>query len=157
MQLHHTQQRIPFTREAYEKMQSEAHRLQVELEEIKVRLQTAREMGDLSENGAYHAAKFELGTTIRRLKTLHTLLKTGVIVEKKEHNDVVEFGCTVTLQMGETKTSYMIVSTHESDPKEHKLSIESPLGQALLGKRVGEVVEVTTPMGNKKYTILALS
>ncbi|HZZ98812.1 MAG TPA: GreA/GreB family elongation factor [Candidatus Saccharimonadia bacterium] len=146
---------IPFTREAYEHMHREVARLQHELDEVKVRLQTAREMGDLSENGAYHAAKFELGSITRELRRLRGLLKQGKITERAP-GDGIGFGSTVTLKRDNRETSYLLVSMHESDPKEHKLSMESPLGKAVLGKHVGEVVEVQTPGGKAEYSITAI-
>jgi len=152
--MHHTVVRIPFTREAFEKMQRDQTSLRKELEEVKVRLQAAREMGDLSENGAYHYAKFELGRISRELRRLGNLLRVGQIIERKHGGEVVEFGCTVTLKQNDVETSYTMVSMHESDPKEHKLSIESPLGKALMGKYVNDDVEFETPAGLKHYTIV---
>ncbi len=151
--MHHTVVRIPFTREAYEKMQADQAVLQKELGEIKIRLQAAREMGDLSENGAYHYAKFELGRVYRELKRLGNLLKVGQIIERKSGSEKVEFGCSVTLLRDGVESTYTMVSLHESDPKEHKLSIESPLGKALLGKYVNDEVEFETPGGIKSYII----
>jgi transcription elongation factor GreA len=146
--------KIPFTREAYEKLQSDFDRLTAERAEVMVRLQTAREMGDLSENGAYHYAKFELGSINRQLARLKHLLENGEVIEKKAESNSVEFGCSVTLQNEAGKEiTYTIVSLHESDLLQRKLSTESPLGQALLGKKVGEKVTVQTPTGEVVYTV----
>lgn len=155
--MHHTVVRIPFTREAYEKMQVEQATLQKELGEVKIRLQAAREMGDLSENGAYHYAKFELGRIYRELKRLGNLLKVGQIIERSSASENIQFGSTVTLKRDDEETQYIMVSLHESDPKEHKLSIESPLGKALLGKYVNDEVDVETPGGTKHYLITKIA
>jgi transcription elongation factor GreA len=147
---------IPFTRDAYEAMHREVHRLQRELDEVKVRLQTAREMGDLSENGAYHAAKFEFGSITRELRRLRDLLKRGKVTEKSG-GSAIGFGSTVTVKHNGRDTTFTIVSMHESDPTTHKLSMESPLGKSLLGKEIGEVVSVQTPSGETQYSIIAVA
>ena len=147
---------IPFTRKAYSKMQQDQKDLQKERGEILIRLQTAREMGDLSENGAYTAAKFELGGTDRKLRQLAYQLKVGVITESKNDN-TVDFGSKVTLKINDTETSFLLVSDRESDPKQNKLSIQSPIGQAVLGKKLGDKVTVLAPAGKTTYTISKLN
>lgn len=151
--------KIPFTKAAYEAMQAELERLTQERKAVIERLQTAREMGDLSENGAYKYAKIELGSIGRQLRELSHLLKNGEITAKTTNPSQVGFGSSVTLQRQDTgiKTTFLIVSTHESDPLEHKLSTESPIGQAIEGKKLGDTVLVQTPAGPVQYTIVALS
>ncbi len=143
---------IPFTAAAYHQLQLDVDRLTAERKEVMIRLQTAREMGDLSENGAYIYAKFELGSISRQLAQLNHLLKNGVVVEKS-NLDIVDFGCTVTLEQRGKFTSYTLVSIHESNLEQHKLSTESPIGKALLGKKVGDQVVISVPNGEITYTV----
>jgi transcription elongation factor GreA len=145
---------IPFTADAYEKLQSEYNRLGTEREQLLIRLQTAREMGDLSENGAYKYAKIELGNVNHRLRELKHLLQDGYIVQKQANPQTVQFGCTVTLQQGKRTVSYMIVSQHESNPQQGKLSTDSPIGQALFEKKKGDTITVDAPAGLLEYKII---
>jgi transcription elongation factor GreA len=149
-------QKIPFTRQAYQKLQQDFERLTQERKEVMIRLQTAREMGDLSENGAYIYAKFELGSVTRQLNRLKHLLANGEVVEKISGNDKVDFGCTVTLRRDGKDVSYTIVSIHESNLAEHKLSTESPIGQAIMGQKVGTLVKVKTPAKDVEYLIIKI-
>jgi transcription elongation factor GreA len=148
---------IPFTQEAFAKLQADFDRFTIERAAVMERLQIAREQGDLSENGAYKYAKFELGNLNRRLAQLRHLLEHGKVVQKPTAPTTVQFGCTVTLQNGNKTQTYLLVSEHESNPLEGKLSQESPLGQALLGKSVGQTATVTTPRQETTYTILEIS
>lgn len=144
---------IPFTAEAYKKMQAEFHRLTALRKEVLVRLKDAREMGDLSENGAYTYAKFELGSIGRQLRQLRHLLQNGYIQEKKAHTGRVDFGSIVTLNHKGKSVTYTIVSVHESNIREGKLSTESPLGAAIMDKTAGESVTITIPAGEATYLI----
>ncbi len=148
---------IPFTPEAYQQLQDNFDRLTNERKEVMIRLQTAREMGDLSENGAYIYAKFELGSITRQLSQLRHLLKNGVVVQKSLDNDKVVFGCTVTLTNGKKELTFTLVSMHESDLANHKLSIESPIGTAILGKKVDDTAQVETPNGKIEYKIVKIA
>lgn len=147
---------IPFTKAAYQQLEENFARLTEERKEVMIRLQTAREMGDLSENGAYIYAKFELGSISRQLSQLKHLLKNGQVIEKTQ-KELVEFGSEVTLVSQGKETSYTIVSLHESNLAEHKLSLESPLGSAILGKKMGDKVVVVTPKGEVEYLIQQIS
>lgn len=149
--------KIPFTRQAYQDMQNKVSRLLTERKAVMSRLQAAREMGDLSENGAYHYAKFELGSINRQLRELRQLLDNGEVVEKNHQSQIIEFGSQISLLAKGRSVSYLLVSLHESNPLSGKLSVESPLGQALLGKKVGDEVEVQAPAGIQKYTITQVS
>lgn len=148
--------RIPFTKEAYEKLQSEFDRLSRLREEVVVRLTTAREMGDLSENGAYHAAKMELGSIGRQLRQLKFQLRFG-FVPAKNTGGTIGFGSTVTIENKDKTMTFMLVSKHESDPKQNKLSTESPIGNAVLGKKVGDEILVPLPTGEIRYKIVKVN
>lgn len=152
---------IPFTSIKYQELQNQLAELTAERKLVMVRLQVAREMGDLSENGAYKYAKFELGDINRKMKDISFQLHNGYIVEKNDNTDIVEFGSTVTLEQdsdqGKKQFTYTLVSQYESDPQHGKLSQESPIGQAILGKKVGQTATVSTPRGVVIYTIILIS
>lgn len=148
--------KIPFTKDTYDQFSKDVEKYNKLRQEVLVRLQTAREMGDLSENGAYKYAKFELGNVNRQLRELHYNLRYGFVAQKTQV-DVVDFGNTVTVQISGKNHTYTLVSDRESNPTQNKLSLQSPVGQALFGKRVGDTVTVDTPMGSKTYTITDIS
>lgn len=151
-----TVKKIPFTREAYEELQRNFVKFTKLRVEVMDRLKVAREMGDLSENGAYKYAKFELGDIGRQLRKLRNLLDNGEIVAK-ETGAVIGFGSTVVLKHKSKEITYMIVTQHESNPLENKLSIESPIGSALKGKKKGDIITVEVPAGMVEYQIIAVS
>lgn len=144
---------IPFTAPHFAQLKTKYAQLTAERAEVMKRLQTAREMGDLSENGAYKYAKFELGSIGRQLADLKYLLTHGFVVKKNPSPQKVEFGCTVKVIAKQKEVTYTIVSQYESNPKEGKLSMESPIGSALLHKKTGDEVPVETPAGVVLYTI----
>ncbi len=148
--------KIWFTRAAFQKMKERRVAL-VELEkEVMERLKAARAMGDLSENGAYQYAKFELGNIRRELRRLAFLIENGMAGEEKQHYDRIDFGCTFTLFNGKTRLTFMLVSEHESNPAEGKLSRQSPIGRAVYRKQVGETVTVQTPSGRQELEIVSV-
>lgn len=153
---HHTAPKYTFTQEEFAKMQARRTYLYGLKKEVMERLVVARAMGDLSENGAYKYAKFELGNIRRELNKLNHLLEHGKIATIKEHYDHIEYGATFTLDGEKGEKTYMIVNEHESDPLKNKLSEKSPLGLSVLGKRVGDIVKVQTPQGEKTYTIKSI-
>ena len=126
--------------------------------EIAEQLQTAKEFGDLSENAEYHEARELQAITEDRIRTLEALLKNVEIVEHKK-SDSVSMGAIVTVQKkgnDEPKT-LEIVGSEEADMKALKISLNSPLGQAMLGKKKGETFTFTTPAGKEfEYTILKI-
>lgn len=123
-------------------------------DEVMERLKVAREMGDLSENGAYKYAKFELGNIRRELRRLNHLLEHGKVAHLKSHYDTIEYGATFTLEDEKGEHTFMLVNEHESDPMKQKLSEKSPLGQAVQGKKIHDIVKLDTPVGEKTYRVL---
>lgn len=123
--------------------------------ELAKRLRSAIQMGDLSENADYHAAKEEQGFVEGRIAYITQLLRNVIIIdENKPQSGKVEIGSKVTIQEGSgPEMTYTIVGSQESDPMNGRISFNSPIGQALMGHSSGEVVEVTTPVGNKKFSI----
>ena len=126
---------------------------------ITERIKQARELGDLSENFEYHAAKNEQGLLESRIRTIETMLRNAqIITGPSGDQDTVELGCTVTFKDEEgVIESYAIVGTAEADPGAGKISHESPIGKALLGLRRGESVEIEIPAGIQRLTILEVS
>lgn len=144
--------RTPFTRTGYEKLQSE--KLELENQRVKAvaELKTAREMGDLSENAAYKVARSRLSSVDRRLRYLTGVLK-GAYVVTPLSKDIVEVGSRITVE-GETGSKvFIIVNSHESDVMSGKISYYSPIGKALMGKRLGDRVTIQVPSGQTTYTI----
>jgi len=143
---------VPFTKAGYEAMKVRRDELLAKREVVLVSLQRAREMGDLSENGAYTSAKFELGNVDRELRKLEFNLKYGEVVEANE-SGVVGFGSRVTVELVGKQYTYLLVSSEESDPKEMKLSIDSPVGKALMGHKTGDKVSVVMPGRIIEYVV----
>lgn len=123
--------------------------------ELVERLSLARSMGDLSENSDYQSAKEDLSFVDGRISELEELIKTAQVVVPVT-SDKVDFGHSVTVQVNGSKTVFQIVGEWEADPTKKKISHSSPLGQALMGKKVGEKVPVDAPAGKVVYTIAAI-
>ncbi len=143
-----------------------AQRLREELEFLKTtkrtelakRLREAIQMGDLSENADYIAAKEEQGFLEGRIQEIEALLRQAVIIEDNSHKDVVDMGARVTIQEGNyPPETYHIVGPAEANPRAGKISHESPIGQALLGRKVGDEVTVKTPGGEIRFKILEIA
>lgn len=126
--------------------------------EVLTRVSAARDLGDLSENAEYAAAREELSFIDGRIDEIEELLKQVTIIheEKGKSNGkkIVKLGSTVTLHIGGKKEVFTLVGEWEADPNEKKISHESPLGKALLGKKIGEKIEVEAPAGKIRYTIV---
>jgi transcription elongation factor GreA len=119
------------------------------------RLSIARSMGDLAENSDYISAKEELAFMDGRIDELDELVKEAKIAVPTGH-DVIDFGHTVTVKIDSSTTKFQIVGEPEADPAKRKISHSSPLGQALMGKKVGDQVEVEAPVGKILYTIVSI-
>lgn len=145
--------KIFMTRTGYEKIEKDLTALREKREPTVLRLQAAREQGDLSENGAYKAARFELSDIDRNIRRLTYLLKDSVIREPRR-DGVIGFASTVVLEKDGHRTTYTLVSKHESDPSAGKLSLEGPLGASLVGKKAGETASFTAPAGTMTYRIV---
>ena len=125
-------------------------------EELSKRLRSAIQMGDLSENADYHKAKEDQAFLEGRIQEIEAVLRTAVIIEKK-HSDVVTIGSTITVQEADfDPETYYMVGAKEADPRNGKISNESPIGKALLDHKVGDVVEAETPGGKLKLKILKI-
>jgi len=150
---------VKLTKEGFEALKQELAVLVDEKRpKLVERLSFARQQGDLNENNDYINAKEELEFLDGRISELETVLKTASIVDGHSNNisDGVSVGTTVTLKVNGDKHVYEIVGEWEADPVNKKISHQSPLGKALVGKKVGEKVEVEAPAGQVTYEILAI-
>jgi len=126
-------------------------------EELAKRLRSAIQMGDLSENADYHKAKEDQGFLEGRILEIEAILRNAVIIEKNTNKDVVGIGSHVTIQEEDfPPETYHLVGPTEADPTKGKISHESPIGNALMDKKVGEIAEAETPGGKIKFKILKI-
>jgi transcription elongation factor GreA len=153
--------RIPMTKEGYEKKKAELdHMKSHQMIEVAKRIAAAREMGDLSENAEYHAAREDQGILQARINELEDKLSNAIIVDKSTlPTDVVVFGAQVKvkdLTHKEVET-FELVGPGDEDFDSNKILTNSPIGQGLLGRKIGEIVEIQVPMGTIRYEVLAIS
>lgn len=146
-------------RKAYQITEKGKTDLENELAELKGRrgdiadkIAAARDFGDLSENAEYDAAREEQGLVETRIAEIEDILQNAELIQVSGSSHVV-LGNTVTLQSAEKTVSYTVVGPVEADPLEGKISNESPIGQVLIGKVVGDEVVISTPKGEVSYTI----
>lgn len=126
--------------------------------EISERIREAKELGDLSENAEYSDAKDEQTFIENRIAELEAIIRNVQIIKKNKKNGIVQIGSALKLKMENGKEiTYTIVGSSEAKPLEGKISNESPLGKAFLGKKEGEIVDVSVPKGIIKYTILEIN
>jgi len=148
------------TKEGFEKLQDELDYLRsAKRQEVADRLHEAMEGGELIENAEYEAAKNEQAFVEGRIQELEMLLATARVIEdnKRKKIDTIQVGATVTIQEdGFEEESYTIVGAAEANPREGKISNESPMGKVLLGHRVGDEVQVETPDGSYKVRIVKI-
>jgi transcription elongation factor GreA len=149
---------VILTPEGYEKLKHEIEHLSNEKRrEVAERIRIAREFGDIAENSEYDDAKNEQALLEHRIATLEERLRSARVIEADEiSSDMVSIGSHVKLKdMDANETvEYHIVGSAEANPAEYKLSNESPVGKAIIGKKKGEVVEVSAPRGSLKFKIL---
>lgn len=146
---------IRFTKEGFEKLKEEHEDLLKQRPPAVAELKKAREMGDLSENGYYKASRQKLNFIDGQLRRVQHALKYGKVIEANEAN-VVQLGRTVTLSDGTSDKIYEIVGDWEADPSIGKISLLSPIGKAIANKKVGDIITITIPAGEKQYTISSL-
>jgi transcription elongation factor GreA len=156
-----TTERIPMTREGYEKLKADLDRMQnKEMIEVSKRIAAARELGDLSENAEYHAAREDQGMLQARINALKDKLSRAYFVDRNSlPGDTVVFGARVQvkdLDLGEEE-AFVLVGPGEEDYNNNKILISSPIGQGLLGKKRGEVAEIQVPMGKVRFEIVDIS
>src|SRR3954454_344903 len=154
-------ERVPMTREGFEKLKADLDRMQnAEMIEATKRIAAARELGDLSENAEYHAAREDQGMLQARIDALKDKLARAVIVDRSSlPDDTVVFGTRVRikdLDSGEEEV-YELVGPGDEDYDNNKILTTSPRGQGLLGKKVGDIAEFKVPRGLLRYEVLEIS
>jgi transcription elongation factor GreA len=152
--------KIYLTKEGLVDLKKEFEELsKIKRPDVLARVSQARSMGDLSENAEYVAARDELSFIDGRIDELEELVKQAVLIQDphSKGNSVIKLGSTVTVTVKGKKEVFTVVGEWEADPKEKKISHESPLGKALIGKKVGEKVEVEAPAGTLGYTIVSVN
>lgn len=146
------------TQDGYNKLKAELDNLSnVKRREIADRIERAKELGDLSENAEYSEAKDAQALNEGRILELTNILKNVTVVNSTGSKDEVSMGSQVTVKTGNKERVYTLVSFNEADPINGKISNESPLGLAFLGKRKNDTVSVETPKGVVKYKITKIS
>ena len=150
--------KVPMTTAGYAALEEELkRRQQIERPRIIQAIAEARSHGDLSENAEYHAAKEAQGHNEGRIAELEDRLSRAEVIDvSKLSGNSVMFGATVTLvdEDTEEKKKYQIVGENEADVRSGKVSITSPIARALIGKKIGDTVEVNTPGGGKSYEVV---
>ena len=153
-------ERIPMTKEGYEKKKADLDRMSnIEMIQVATRIATARDMGDLSENAEYHAAREDQGMLQARIDALKDQLSRAMIIDKSTlPTDIIVFGAKVRvkdLDMAEIEI-FHLVGPGEEDYNSNKILTNSPIGQGLLGKKVGDVVSIQVPMGTIRFEVLEI-
>lgn len=154
-------ERVPMTKEGLNALEDELRRLKSEERPAVIQaIAAAREHGDLSENAEYHAAREKQSFIEGRIAELEDIVSRAEAIDTSEMSgDTIRFGATVMVADADTdeETSYRIVGAMEASLEDGKISVTSPLGKALIGKTIGDVIEVATPGGGKSYEICKVS
>jgi transcription elongation factor GreA len=146
------------SREGLEKLRTELDEMvSLRRPEIAQRIHDAKEHGDLTENAEYEDAKNEQAFVEGRIQQLEALIKNATLIEENHGNDHVSIGSTVKVDGPDGKESFTIVGSTEARPTEGRISNESPVGRALLGRKKGDMVTVQVPAGDIAYKIVQIS
>ncbi|AMO86136.1 transcription elongation factor GreA [Solibacillus sp. FSL W7-1472] len=155
------EKQYPMTLDGKQKLEDELNTLKtVKRPEVVERIKVARSFGDLSENSEYDSAKEEQGFVEGRISLIEQMLRNAVIITEDETSNTISLGKTVTFdelingKRANFEESYTIVGSAEADPMEGKISNDSPIAKALMGKHVDDVVKLTTPGGEMEVIIL---
>ncbi len=154
-------EKVPITGKGFSALEEELrHRQQVERPRIIQAISEARSLGDLSENAEYHAAKESQSLNEGRILELESMISRAEIIDvSKLSGNRIKFGATVKLidEDTEEEKTYQIVGEPEADVRSGRVSVTSPIARALMGKTVGDTVEVTTPGGGMSYEIVGVA
>ena len=150
-----TVEKMPMLAEGYEKLHADLKRLKIERPTIVDAIEEARAHGDLSENAEYHAAKERQGQVEASISDIEDKLSRAQIIDPKDlSGDKIVFGATVTLADDDDKpVKYQIVGQTEADARTGRISYNSPLGRALIGRQVDDEIEVSVPAGDRYYVV----
>jgi len=151
-------EQVLLTSEGLEALQAELHQLKTERQPAVIeRIKRAKEYGDLAENAEYDDAKNEQGFVAGRIAEIEEILKKAKVVQRGSGNGAVQLGSKVKVHIDGEEEIFTIVGAAEASPGKGRISHQSPLGQALIGKKVGDKVEVKAPVGTIIYTIRSVS
>ena len=146
------------SKEGLQKLREELEQMvSVRRSEIATRIHDAKEHGDLTENAEYEDAKNEQAFVEGRIQALESMIKNAVLIDENHSTDHVQIGSTVRVQSDDGEESFTIVGSAEAKPGEGRISNESPVGRALLGKKKGEKVVVRVPAGDFTYKVVGIS
>jgi len=145
------------TQEGIDELKSELKELIGQRKHAAERIKAARELGDLSENAEYQSAREEQDRLEARISEVEHILQNSQLIKKPKKDGKVRLGSTVTLKDGGKPLVYQVVGTMEADPAHGKISDESPIGKALLGKTEADKVDLKTPSGSHTYKIIKIS
>ena len=145
------------TKEGIAELRAELEAIISQRSAIIERIKLAREFGDLSENAEYSAARLEQSRAESRFEEVENILKNSEVMSSPKKKNIVELGNTVVLKNSDGERSFTIVGSVEADPMKGKVSNESPIGKSLMGKKVGEEVEIITPVATTKYKLTSVS
>jgi|UniRef100_A0A7V3RE34 transcription elongation factor GreA len=149
--------KIPLTKEGYQSLKDELAELKEKLmNEVAKKIKEAREFGDLSENSEYDEAKNEQGKINSRISEIEEILANAFVIEESRNSREVNLGNTIKLKdlITDGEMTIMLVTAQEADIFKNKISADSPLGEAINKKKIGDTVRVKAPNGAKKYLIL---
>ena len=149
--------KFSLTQTGVDELTKELEQLIAERGPVAEKIKTAREFGDLAENAEYQTARQEQEKLEARISEVEHILQNVEVIKKPKGDSKVQLGSTVKLKHGSTSKEFQVVGTVEADPLNGKISDESPIGQALLGKKLGEEVEIVTPAETTKYKITEIS
>jgi len=145
------------SQEKKDELEEELKKLkEVKTQELAKRIDEARQMGDLSENAEYHSAREELAWTQSRVKQIEFILDNAEIISSDDNTGTINLGSFITIKGPAGEKEYTIVGGQEADPMSGKISNDSPLGSAFMGKKKGDKVEVTLPAGVQQYKITSV-
>lgn len=149
--------KFSLTQTGIDELQAELASLIAERGPVAEKIKTAREFGDLSENAEYQTARQEQEKLEARISEIENILNNVEVIKQPKGDSKVQLGSTVTLKNDGKTKKFQVVGTIEADPLEGKISDESPIGQALLGKKLGDDVEIKTPAETTTYKITDIS
>jgi transcription elongation factor GreA len=147
------------SRAGYEKLKKELENLKIEKQALSKEIGEAASQGDLSENFGYHAAKARQGEILQRINVLEGKLKSARLIEElKVNKDEARIGATVTLRekASQEEFIYTLVGAEEGDPANGKISVMSPIAQAILGAKVGQEINVNLPAGQRVFAVVTV-
>lgn len=146
---------IPFTKIGFDNLKKELESLTQKRPDAVKTLSRARDMGDLSENGLYKAAKQEVVDIDRQIRNLKYLIKSAKVFVP-ESNEKIEIGHKIIVSINDKQKEFFIVGEQEANPSEHKISNKSPIGFALMGRKKGDNIDIDTPNGFLSYKIISI-